>query len=97
MMAWVMAGATGRSFARLLHERLWAPLGCEEDGYAIADAAGVPICGAGLSASLRDLARFGDLMRREGDWDGKQVTSDVGRARRAKWCECRPLAAANGG
>lgn len=73
VMAWVMARATGRSFAQLLHERLWAPLGCEEDGYVITDAAGMPMAGAGLSASLRDLARFGELMRREGDWTGKQV------------------------
>ncbi len=29
--------------------------------------------GAGLNASLRDLARFGELMRCEGSWNGRQV------------------------
>ncbi|MGY4198898.1 serine hydrolase domain-containing protein [Bradyrhizobium sp. USDA 4520] len=73
VMAWVMARVTGRSFAQLLSERLWAPLGCEEDGYMIVDSAGMPMAGAGLSATLRDMARFGELMRREGEWNGKQL------------------------
>jgi CubicO group peptidase (beta-lactamase class C family) len=29
--------------------------------------------GGGLNACLRDLARFGELMRREGDWQGTRV------------------------
>lgn len=73
VMAWVMARATGRSFAQLLHERLWAPLGCEEEGYLVVDPAGMPSASGGFCASLRDLARFGELIRREGEWDGKQV------------------------
>lgn len=73
VMAWVMARVTGRSFAQLLHERLWAALGCEEDGYVIVDAAGMSMAGGGLSASLRDLARFGEMMRCEGVYSGKQL------------------------
>lgn len=73
VMAWVMARVTGRSFAQLLHERLWAPLGCEEDGYVSVDSAGMPRTGGGLSASVRDLARFGELMRCEGEWNGRQI------------------------
>lgn len=74
VMAWVMARVTGRSFAQFLHDRLWAPLGCDEDGYLIVDSAGIAMAGAGLSASLRDLARFGELTRCEGAWRGKQLT-----------------------
>ncbi|MGY8668976.1 serine hydrolase [Bradyrhizobium sp. UFLA05-109] len=73
VMAWVMARETGRSFAQLLHERLWAPLGCEEEGYLIIDPAGMPSASGGFCTSLRDLARFGELIRREGGWDGKQL------------------------
>jgi CubicO group peptidase (beta-lactamase class C family) len=72
-MCWVMARATGQSLDAMLHERLWAPLGCEEDGYIVVDPAGMPMGGGGLSASLRDLARFGELMRRDGDWHGRQL------------------------
>lgn len=73
VMAWVMARATGRSFAQLLHERLWAPLGCEENAYIVVDSGGMPMVCGGLSSTLRDLARFGELMRREGEWNGKQL------------------------
>ncbi|MER8836962.1 serine hydrolase [Mesorhizobium sp. M0909] len=73
VMTWVMERVTGCSFAQLLHERLWAPLGCEEDGYIITDPAGRSMAGAGLSATLRDMARFGELMRCEGAWHGKQL------------------------
>lgn len=73
VMAWVMARVTGRSFAQVLHERIWAPLGCEEDGYLSVDSAGMQMAGGGLCASLRDLGRFGEMLRREGDWQGKQI------------------------
>ena len=73
VMAWVMARVTGRSVAQLLHERLWAPLGCEEDGSMLVDPAGMPMAGGGLSATLRDLARFGQLMLCGGDWNGRQL------------------------
>ncbi|MER9243657.1 serine hydrolase [Mesorhizobium sp. M0633] len=72
-LAWVMSRVTGRSFEQLLHERLWGPLGCEEDGYLFVDPAGTAMAGAGLSATARDLARFGELMRRQGEWNGKQL------------------------
>jgi CubicO group peptidase (beta-lactamase class C family) len=73
VMSWVMARVTGRSLVQLLQERIWSPLGCEEDGYIVVDPVGTPMGGGGLSATLRDLARFGELMRREGEWGGKQV------------------------
>lgn len=73
LMAWVMKRVTGVPFAQMLSDRLWAPLGCEEDGYLSVDPLGVPMGGGGLCASLRDLARFGELMRREGEWNGKQL------------------------
>jgi CubicO group peptidase (beta-lactamase class C family) len=84
LMAWIMKRATGLPLAHMLGERLWAPLGCEQDGYISVDPIGVPMGGGGLSASLRDLARFGELMRREGEWNGRQlvppaVVADVWR------------------
>ncbi|KUM26743.1 6-aminohexanoate hydrolase [Mesorhizobium loti] len=73
VLGWVMMRVTGRSFAQLLQERLWAPLGCEEDGYLEVDPGGMPLAEGGLSATLRDFARFGELMRCEGQWNGEQI------------------------
>ncbi|MET2832888.1 serine hydrolase domain-containing protein [Mesorhizobium shangrilense] len=76
VLAWVMMRATGRSFVQLLQERLWAPLGCEEDGYVEVDPAGMPTAEGGLSATLRDFARFGEMMRCQGEWHGKQIVPE---------------------
>ena len=73
LMAWIMKRVTGVPFVQMLGERLWSPLGCEQDAYLSLDPIGVPMGGGGLCASLRDLARFGELMRREGDCNGQQL------------------------
>jgi CubicO group peptidase (beta-lactamase class C family) len=73
VLCWVMKRVTGRALADLLAARLWSPLGCEDDGYLSVDSIGVQWGGGGLNVCLRDLARFGELMRREGDWRGLQV------------------------
>lgn len=73
VLCWVMARVTGSSLSRVLSERIWSRIGCEEDGYLTVDSIGVPMGGAGLSACLRDVARFGELMRCEGAWGATQV------------------------
>jgi CubicO group peptidase (beta-lactamase class C family) len=73
LMCWVMKRVTGIPLAQMLGERLWQPLACEQDAYLSLDPIGVPMGGGGLCASLRDLARFGELMRREGEWNGQQL------------------------
>ncbi|WP_081158909.1 serine hydrolase domain-containing protein [Ensifer aridi] len=73
VLAWVMMRVTDCTLAQLLHERLWAPLGCEEDGYLEVDPVGMPLADGGLSTTLRDFARFGELMRCEGAWHGRQL------------------------
>ncbi|RWE92520.1 MAG: class C beta-lactamase-related serine hydrolase [Mesorhizobium sp.] len=73
VMAWVIMRVTGRSFVQLLQDLLWGPLGCEQDGYVEVDPAGMPTAEGGLSATLRDFARFGEMMRCEGEWHGKQL------------------------
>lgn len=73
LLCWLMKRATGQPLAEMLSDRIWSQLGCEQDAYLTVDSAGVPMGGGGLSASLRDMARFGELMRREGDWGGRPL------------------------
>jgi CubicO group peptidase (beta-lactamase class C family) len=56
-----------------LSKRLWTPLECEEDGYLSVDSLGMAMGGAGLAATLRDLARFGEMMRCDGATPDRQV------------------------
>jgi CubicO group peptidase (beta-lactamase class C family) len=73
VLCWVMKRVTGIALQDLLSQRIWSQIGCEEDGYLTVDTIGVAMGGAGLSASLRDLCRFGELVRCEGAWHGRQV------------------------
>jgi CubicO group peptidase (beta-lactamase class C family) len=57
----------------LLSERIWAKLGAEQDAYMSVDSTGSPFAGGGLNAGLRDLARFGEMIRNEGQYDGQQI------------------------
>jgi hypothetical protein len=72
-LAWVLARVTGRSVAQLLSERVWTRLGTEQDAYMSVDSTGAPFAGGGLSLGLRDLARFGEMIRNDGAFNGRQV------------------------
>ena len=73
VLCWVMTRVTGLGLAQQLAARLWQPLGCAEEGYLSVDPLGMAFGGAGLSATLRDMARFGELMRCEGAQGGQQI------------------------
>jgi len=73
-LAWVMERASGKSCDQLL-QGIWSQLGCERDGYFMADPWGRGVAGAGFSATLRDMARFGRLLANEGQQDGRQLLS----------------------
>ncbi len=64
---------TGQTIAEYMEARLWQPLGMEQDAYWITDDPGMELAFGGLNATLRDYARFGELYRRGGEWNGKQV------------------------
>ena len=72
-LGWILARTTGRSVAELLSERIWSQMGAEQDAYMTVDALGTPFAGGGLSASLRDLGRIGQLMLNQGMLNGRRL------------------------
>ncbi|WP_350649285.1 serine hydrolase [Pseudomonas sp. HY13-MNA-CIBAN-0226] len=73
VLGWIIARATGRNVAQLLSERIWSRLGAEQDGYFTVDSIGTPFAGGGLNTGLRDLARFGEMLRNDGRFNGQQI------------------------
>lgn len=73
VLGWIMARVTGRNVAQLLSERIWSRLGAEQDAYMTVDSIGTPFAGGGLNTGLRDLARFGEMLRNEGRFNGRQI------------------------
>lgn len=72
-LGWILARLTGRSVADLLSERIWRHLGAEQDAYFTVDSIGTPFAGGGLNTGLRDLARFGEMIRSGGWFNGQQI------------------------
>ena len=73
VLGWLIRRVTGKSVGENLSERIWSRLGMEQDAYIAIDSEGTEFAGGGLSTGLRDLARFGEMMRNEGRANGQQV------------------------
>lgn len=73
VLGWVVARAGGAPLRDQLEDRFWSKLGMEQDAAIQIDAQGTPFGGGGLMPALRDMARFGEMMRLGGKWKGKQI------------------------
>ncbi len=72
-LGWIISRVTGKSVDDLLEEIIWSKMGMELDSYYQIDALATPFAGGGFNAGLRDLARFGEMIRNNGMWHGKQI------------------------
>lgn len=66
VLGWICEAATGRPLAELIHDYVWSPMGAEHTAYVSVDQAGTAIADGGLCATLRDVARFGEVLRHSG-------------------------------
>ncbi len=69
----VVRGATGRSIADLLSEKIIVPMGLEYAPSYITDGSGVAFVLGGLNLTTRDYARFGQMFAQQGEWNGNQI------------------------
>ncbi|SHF46830.1 CubicO group peptidase, beta-lactamase class C family [Salegentibacter echinorum] len=69
--------ATGKSLSEYLSEKIWQPWGMENCAYWLADeCSNLNIGGSGLSASLRDYARLGTVMLKNGKHEDTSLFSE---------------------
>jgi CubicO group peptidase (beta-lactamase class C family) len=73
MLGWACERASGTRMADLISALIWQPMGAERDGEITCDPLGSGIHDGGVSATARDLARFGQLLVDEGVSRGRQV------------------------
>src|SRR5262249_8568037 len=62
MLGWVCERAAGSRMADLVSRLLWIPMGAERDADITCDQLGSAVHDGGMSATARDLARFGQLL-----------------------------------
>ncbi len=66
LLGWAIERATGRRFADLVAELIWAPMGAEAAAYVTVDRLGAARSAGGICARPRDVARLGEMVRRRG-------------------------------
>ncbi|MEL6912692.1 MAG: serine hydrolase [Cyanobacteria bacterium J06598_4] len=66
VLGWLINRVTGQPVTEVLSEKIWSKIGADLDAYMSVDSIGTPFSGGGLSAGLRDLARFGQMILNEG-------------------------------
>ena len=76
LLAFALEAATGQTLSKYAEEKLWKPMQAERDAYWLLDKAGgdeKAFCC--FHTTARDAARFGRLLLRHGNWDGRQLVS----------------------
>jgi CubicO group peptidase (beta-lactamase class C family) len=69
----VLIAATKKPLADYLSEKIWQPMGAEANATWLLDKGGYEAAYCCINATLRDYARFGMLLARYGELDGKRI------------------------
>jgi CubicO group peptidase (beta-lactamase class C family) len=66
MLGFMCQQVTGEPMAALWSRLLWQPMGAADDASVMVDPQGTALCGGGISVTLRDTARFAQLLLQGG-------------------------------
>ena len=81
VLAWIAEAVTGQPFSIVASEYVWSKIGAAHAAQVCQDRWGGSIADGAISTTLRDLARFGEMIARGGTTDnGERVLS-------AEWVE----------
>jgi CubicO group peptidase (beta-lactamase class C family) len=69
----IVGRVTGDRIDKALERRIWSQIGAEHDADFVLDRIGSPRATGGLNTTTRDLARFGEMIRLNGRFNGRQI------------------------
>lgn len=73
VLAWIIRRVSGHTLSSLMHSRIWSKLGTEYEANYLLDPKGEEKAGGGLSMTLRDAARFGQMILDDGKAGDERV------------------------
>ena len=76
-LQWIIERIEGQSLAAQIEARFWARMGMDHDAALGVDRLGTGFGGGGLMASLRDIARIGEMMRLGGRYNDQQIVAEA--------------------
>lgn len=69
----IMEKVDNEDFSQILESELWSKLGARHDAYILLDHYQEAYTTPGLNTTLRDFARFGEMMLGDGYYNGQQI------------------------
>ncbi|MCB5906181.1 serine hydrolase domain-containing protein [Streptomyces pinistramenti] len=72
-LAEILRRITGTTTSALLSDMIWSHIGADEDAYYVLDGEGAEAACGGFSATARDVARLGELIRCDGAIADRQI------------------------
>lgn len=76
MLGMLVAEVSGVSIKEYLHDKIWNQIGMQDDAFYLTDHQDIEMSLGGLNATVRDLAKFGQLYLNKGSWKGKQIVPE---------------------
>ena len=76
LLGWILERAGGENFASLLSRLIWQPMHMAQEACVTVDRHGAPRTAGGICVSLGDLARFGEMMRNKGRFNGQRIVPE---------------------
>jgi hypothetical protein len=73
VVGWLIERASGQRFTEFFTQRVWSKLGAEHDASISVDINGFAAGSGGFAMTTRDFARFGEMMRNNGQLAGRHI------------------------
>jgi CubicO group peptidase (beta-lactamase class C family) len=73
VLGWLVARISGINFADFVQQHIWSKLAVDHDAAMVVDRALMPVATGGMMSTLRDAARFGQMILQGGEYLGQQV------------------------
>lgn len=70
---WLIKRVLDKPFSDIMREQIWSKLGTERDTSWVVGPTTVEASGSRLITTLRDIARFGQMMMQKGRFNGQQI------------------------
>ncbi|ASP34093.1 serine hydrolase [Labrenzia sp. VG12] len=75
VLGWLIERASGQRFADFFSETIWSKLGADHDGQITVDYKGSAAANGGFVLTLRDLARFSQMVLDDGYYNDQQIVA----------------------
>ena len=73
VLGWLIQRAAKQRLVDFMSDAIWSKLGAEHDAHLSVDYKGSPIPNGGFVMTLRDLARFSQMVLDDGRYNGRQI------------------------